>query len=150
MAHQAAETQTKIEKLSLLREVLIPALQAGIPVTTTGGQAVTLDNLALFMAAGAVVEMVGKDGRLIAGTVADDEEQIPVTPAFLQVRPDGRTIRYFLWNDLSAKAAAGWKPEPLRLSDDLFDVQRNGRGYLLRDATTRTAGKMRDKIQFGD
>lgn len=138
----------KLQKLALIREILLPSIVAGAALKTTTGEPVTLEYLPSLMSAGLEVCLINEESRLAAVTAVDnDPAGNRSRPTFTQIRSDGQLIKFFLWDqEMQALAINGYEPAILRLADDLFNVQRDDRGNLLRLNAGRAFGVFNDRM----
>lgn len=138
----------RLQKLALIREILLPSLVAGVALKTIAGKAVTLENLPSLMSAGAEVCLINDEGRLAVVTAVDnDSAGMKLQPTFRQIRPDGQLIKFFGWEQgIQALAIDGYQPATLNLADDFYEVQRDDRGNLRRLNEGRAFGVFNDRM----
>jgi hypothetical protein len=128
---------------AIAREILAPALNAGIRLQTSLGASVTLENLPAKVLRGSKIQMIDEGGRLAAITLSD--EQMPDTvrqhefvASFEQTRRDGRRDRFYLIPcDMRAVAIAGYRPAMLDLSSPIDAIRWTDAKRIHRVPTNR-------------
>lgn len=131
-------TETDLEHLAAIREILAPALHSGARLRTTSGEPVTFAVLPTLVRAGASIEMIGDNCELVAVTLPDHER--PDTPrmherrpAFSQIADDGGRTNYWLPPaDHKFIAAPGYRPAPLDLCRPLRSLQLDSQDCIIR------------------